>query len=170
MFGLKKMDHVRSGFFGIGFGDIGEFQQCVDVTGVFRVQTASHADGNADVVVSQPDGLRKGVEQVCGNLPDVVGLADVFGDDDEFIVSHPDDCIRFSQGGFEPAGDQSQQFVAQFVTETFVDELEAVDIQQQDSQFFSGSRSQLLLGFRSRVCAEIAVGREVSGRTVRCVD
>ena len=78
------------------------------------------------------------VERVLQRLLDALGdhgrlagVADVVEQDRELVAAEPGDGVAGPQGGLQPARDRDQQPVADVVAERVVDELEAVEVEEQ---------------------------------------
>ena len=54
--------------------------------------------------------------------------------DRELVAAEPGDGVRRPHGRLEPARDRDQQLVSHLVAERVVDELEAVEVQEQDGR------------------------------------
>ena len=61
----------------------------------------------------------------------LAGVADVVEQDRELVAAEPGDGVAGPQGRLQPARDGDQQAVADVVAERVVDELEAVEVQEQ---------------------------------------
>ena len=107
------------------------------------------------------------VERVLQRLLDALGdhgrlarVADVVEQDRELVAAEPGDGVAGPQGRLQPARDGDQQPVADVVAERVVDELEAVEVQEQHRR--AGGRAAALRApdrLRQAVQEQHAVGQ-----------
>jgi hypothetical protein len=113
---------------------------------VHRDVGVAHHVGRSGVGVGERDPDRRGhdqlapveVERILQRLLDALGdhgrlagVADVVEQDRELVAAEPGDGVAGAQGRLQPARDRDQQPVADVVPERVVDELEAVEVEEQ---------------------------------------
>ena len=76
-------------------------------------------------------GWLTAAQQLARDRLDVAAFGGVFEDHDEFVAAEPRHDVACAQALAQPAGDFHQQGVAGFMAERIVDDLEAVEIDEQ---------------------------------------
>ena len=119
-----------------GAGVLGPIHRQIGAADEFLAGRTRVGDGDAD---ARAKGCRfvsrrvRGVDR-CGQgmreLLRVVDSADVFGNDEKFVAANAGNGVLWPRGGGEPAGEPHQRTVSGFVTETVIDDLEIVDVEQ----------------------------------------
>ena len=89
------------------------------------------AGGGVTLVAAQLQRLAEHLQQVAGDAFDVVGFGGFIENDDEFVAAEPRHDVARAQCMAQPVGDLHQQEVAGVVSQRIVDDLEAVEIDEQ---------------------------------------
>src|SRR6185503_3837079 len=79
-------------------------------------------------------GRLQRVEDLLGDLPGVLDLADDVDEHRELVAAETRDGVLFTDGAADAGGHDLQQAVTDGVTERVVDLLEPVDVEEQDRQ------------------------------------
>ena len=82
-------------------------------------------------VAAQLQGLAQRRQQLAGDAFDIVAFGGFLQDDDEFVAAEPRHDVARTQRAAQPAGDFHQQHVAGIMAQRIVDDLEAVEIDEQ---------------------------------------
>ena len=100
----------------------------------------------------------------------VLDVADVVDEDGELVAAEPRHGVADADAAFKPAGDPHQQFVAGHVAETVIDDLEAVEVEEENGEL----EPVRPLGARDRAAEPIreqgAVGQAGEDVVVRLMD
>src|SRR3954451_10143288 len=101
------------------------------------------ADARADddVAAVYRHGLAQRGLDACGDLGGLPGIADALEHDDELVAPEPGDGVLVADDGRETGGDLAQQLVARAVAEAVVDDLEAVEVEQEDGEAAAAARA-----------------------------
>jgi len=91
----------------------------------------SGADGGVGLGFTELEGDLKFLVEAFGDTGRIPYRLDIFCNDDEFVAAEPTDGVAGSADGSNAIGDGHQQFVADEVTETVVDGLEAIDVEEE---------------------------------------
>ena len=59
---------------------------------------------------------------------------DVVGEDDELVSAEPGDGVALADAAFQPPADRDQELIADLVAQAIVDELEAVEVEEEDGE------------------------------------
>ena len=68
---------------------------------------------------------------MLGDLFDLALIGEVFADDDELVAAEPRDGVVATDRGGEPSAHRDEQLVAGVVAEAVVDDLEAVEVEEE---------------------------------------
>ena len=104
---------------------------------VCSVSAVVGIDGDADrgrgvaFVAAQLHGLADDGQEVARDSLDVVAVGDLLQNDDEFVAAEPRHHVAGAQRAAQAPRDFHQQQVAGVVAERIVDDLEAVEIDEQ---------------------------------------
>ena len=82
-------------------------------------------------MAAQLQRLAQHGQQLAGDAFDLVTLAGLFQDDHEFVAAEPRHHVARAQRTPQPAADFHQQHVAGVMAQRIVDDLEAVEIDEQ---------------------------------------
>jgi hypothetical protein len=126
--------------------------------------TDGNADtgGDEDLPTIDHEGLLELVAQALGNPDDVGRIGNAFEQNREVITTEARRGVAGAQDVFQSAGDGLQKAVAGLVAEAVIDDLEAVDIEEDDADpFFVTLRPFQAVVSRSMKRARF--GRSVSG-------
>ena len=147
-------------------GDVGVLQQIREVRTVVRVQADSDARGQVAGLALEHERPAQGMEDFLGHADHVAGLAEVLDERDEFVAAETGDGVAFPQAHSQARRSLLQQPVAERVAERIVDELEAIEIEEQQ-----GHRLAVALRVVERVgealVEHVAVGQSRQS-VVRC--
>ena len=80
---------------------------------------------------SRWNGVRQRLLDALGDHGRLAGVADVVEQERELVAAEPRDGVAGAQDGLQPPRDGDQQRVADVVAERVVDELEAVEVQEE---------------------------------------
>lgn len=130
---FEKAVAVAAGMFGMGHCRIGMRQQLVLATGVFRVQRNANAAAQAQLVVGNQERYRQRLHQMRGQRSGIFRVCDV-GHQHEFVCAQPRQAAMRAPVCVQTLGHHHQQAVAQRMTITVVDHLEAVQVDQHDRE------------------------------------
>ena len=97
------------------------------------LRRARNADGGADMQIggADSDGAGQLGDDLAGEPVQGLFVTAAAPDDCEFVAAEATDDAIAADAGFQPAGDFAQQLVADRMAERVVDQLEAVEIDQQ---------------------------------------
>src|SRR6185503_3072655 len=123
---------AAAGLLGAVHGGVGVANE-VGGLGV-RVGRDRDADAAADerVTVLEREWLGQRLEQPLGDGDRVVRLGDVLAHEDELVAAEARGHLVAADGAAQALGDGEQEAVAGVVAETVVDDLEAVEVDEQD--------------------------------------
>ncbi len=91
----------------------------------------SGADGGVGLRVVELERDLELLMKAFGDARRVADRLDVLRDDDEFVAAEATDRVAGPADGSDPIGNRHEQLVADEVTETVVDGLEPVDIEEE---------------------------------------
>ncbi|MCY1409390.1 hypothetical protein D9M71_247390 [compost metagenome] len=118
-----------------GLGAVhGQVRMAEDFFRRFVAQGAGgDADAGADVelLAIDQEGRFQGAHQALGDQRRGVGSIDAVQQDGEFIAAHPRQRVALPQAGAESRGDLDDEQVAGQVAQAVVDQLEAVEVDEQ---------------------------------------
>ena len=105
-----------------------------DVGAVGRIDR--HADRGRDVtfVTAELDRLAQRSQQIACNAFDVLARCDILQKQDELVAAEPGHHVASPHAAPQPDADLGQQPVARVMPEGIVDDLEAVEIDEQHGQ------------------------------------
>jgi hypothetical protein len=128
-----------AGLLGAVHGGVGIADQ-VGGVGV-RAGGQRDADAAADegVAVLERERLRQRLEQALRDGDRVVRAADVLADEDELVAAEAGGHLVAADGRAQALGDRQQEAVAGVVAEAVVDDLEAVEVDEQDGDAAAAS-------------------------------
>ena len=91
------------------------------------------SDAGADEVLpaAQDEGPGERLGDALGDPRGAVLAADVLGEDGEFVPAEAGHGVRGAQGLLDPGGDRGQQLITGGMSETVVDQLELVEVQEE---------------------------------------
>src|SRR5712692_4064455 len=99
---------------------------------------AAGAEGDADtgsdgdLVVIEAEGLGGHVDESLRQLEHVLLALGVFADHDELVAAETGDAVTEAECLAQAVSDVGQETVASVVAEAVIDELEAVEVEEQD--------------------------------------
>jgi hypothetical protein len=132
---LEELDLVAAGILGPVHGDVGVPQQRsrADRGARFRRREGDAHAGRDDDVLPGADRDRHGDggPQPGGERKGLVDARHLLGQDDELVAAEPGHRVGRTHDPFEATGDLHEQVVPGGVAEGVVDELEAVEVQEQ---------------------------------------
>ena len=119
-------------------------------------------------VAVELDGLAQAPQQTPCYALDVLPAGDILQDDDELIAAKPGDHVASPHAAPQPAADLGQQAIAGVMAEEIVDDLEAIEIDEQHRQLpvpaprqLDGKVQQLVEQLAVRQVREAVVGGEI---------
>ena len=89
-----------------------------------------------DLAAADRERCRERVDDPPGDPAAAVG-ADAVEQDGEFIAAQPGGCVVPTDAPCEPPADLREQLVARLMAEGVVDDLEAIDVDEQDREIVS---------------------------------
>ena len=127
-------DHVAGAARGLGavHRGVGVAQQVLRPLVLGGVDGDADAGGDEDLVAAEVDRRRQALVDAVGHPHGVADVAPPFEQDRELVAADAGDGVRGAQRRGERAGDLDQQLVAHQVAEAVVDDLEAVEVEEED--------------------------------------
>ena len=110
---------------------VGVLQERGEFGAVLRVDRDADRGGDRKVHPVDREGFRDDFEHLPGDSRDVARLGDVLQQQDEFVAALPAHGVGRAHAAGEPSGHLLQELVAHLVTERIVDDLEAVEVEEQ---------------------------------------
>jgi hypothetical protein len=110
---------------------VGVAQQGFAVVAVARIEADAGRGGDEDFLAFDKEGLGEGALDLVGDDQYVVGAEDGGDDDDEFVTADPGHGVGVAHASEQAHGDGLEQIVGRRVAEAVVDQLEAVEVEQQ---------------------------------------
>src|SRR5207249_4413257 len=108
-----------------------------DVLGLLVARLA-HRDadrrGADDLLVLDLDGFLEGGLDALGDVDGVLGVLDVFEEDGELVAAEAGDGVAGSHRELEAPRGLDEQGVAGAVAHAVVDELEAIEVEEEDAE------------------------------------
>ena len=132
---IEKCDPVPALGLGPVEGKVGFGEQLVGVA--ISIGRARHADAHraGEVLVADSEGFTTSLDDPVGQRYSGVDIRHVLGHQDELVAAQASQCVRGAKVAHETLCHFQQHFVANAVTERIVDELEAVKVEVQHSQY-----------------------------------
>src|SRR6266581_5434361 len=149
-------------FLGAVGGDVGVLQEIREVRTIVRIQADSDARAQVAGLAFEHERPAQGVEDFLGHLHHVARLGEVLDERDEFVAAETSDGVAFPHAHSQTPRSLLEQPVAERVAEGIVDELEAIEIEEQH-----GHRLAVTLRVVERVgeavVEHVAVGQSRQG-------
>ena len=113
---------------------VGVRGQGLNVGAVDRIDRRANRGGNVTFVIAELDRFTERSQQVSCDTFDVLAPCDILQKEDELISAKPCDDVASAHAAPQPGADLGQQPVARVMAEGIVDDLEAVEIDEQHGQ------------------------------------
>ena len=150
--------------------DVGVFHQFVGVATVVGEHADADAARHVEHVAGRPDGFGDLAQQFLGDVRGILGDAQAGARHGELVVADPGDEVAAGEHGVQASAEPDDQVVAGVVTERFVDELEAVDVDEQEGELLAVAAAvvefleeQFLEGATVGQAGQLVAGRDVLG-------
>ena len=131
----KELNPVLAGALHPVHGDIGMAHQLLSGLAMVGKNGDADAGRDEDFVVVQLERLVQSIEHLVGHPAGVVAIGDVRENQGELVAAMPGQRIALAQAHLQARGDFLQQQVAVEVAEGIIDDLEAIEIDEQHRQF-----------------------------------
>ena len=112
-------------------GHIGILGQGLHVVAIVRKYGDTDAPRRTALMPGKNDGRQQGSENLFRNICDLLPIVNPVENDDELVAAKPGDEVAFAYATLDPFGYLDQQHVASPVPERVVDDLEAVEIDEE---------------------------------------
>src|SRR5262249_37471083 len=87
-----------------------------------------------ELVSADAEGFGHALENSVGDHRRVTSVADILEEHHELITAEAGDGVSGPEEGFEPLRERREQLIADRMAEAVVDDLEAVDVEEQDGE------------------------------------
>ncbi len=121
----------------------------------------AEARGDDDLGVRERERLTERPDRALGDLFDLALVGEVLAHDDELVAAEPRDRVVATDRGGEPSAHRDEQLVAGVVAEAVVDDLEAVEVEEEHRHHAPPSPRRARAA-SSRSTASARFGRSVS--------
>ena len=118
---------------------------------------------------SSEKGDAQAFEDSVGEAQDDLRGFDVVDQADELVSADPGDGICLADTAFQPTTDRDQELIPDLVTQAIVDVLEAVDVEEEDTEPRIRPSLRPCDGLAQTVQEECAVGKTGQGVVERVV-
>ncbi len=130
-FGFGVEDPVLAALLGHVHGEIGAFQQAGGLQAIVRIGAYPHAGRDGDPQARNAAGAAYGLQQFFRDKRDLLAVIGIEYADDEFVSPEPGDDVTGPDLMLHAAGDLLEQFVPRGMSQTVVDLLEAIQVDEQ---------------------------------------
>ena len=127
----EEAEAVLAVFLGEIHRHVGILGQRLHVGAVGRIHRDADRGRGVAFVAAQLQRLAEHGQQLAGDAFDLVAFGGLFQDDHEFVAAEPRHDVARAQRAAQPAADFHQQHVAGVMPQRIVDDLEAVEIDEQ---------------------------------------
>ena len=127
----EEAEAVLAVFLGEIHRHVGVLGQRLHVGAVGRIHRDADRGRGVALVAAELQRLAQHRQQLAGDALDLVTFGGFFQDDDEFVAAEPRHDVAGTQRVAQPAADFHQQHVAGVMAQRIVDDLEAVEIDEQ---------------------------------------
>ena len=132
--GLEELVAVPPLVLGMVQRHVGTLQQRLRILAVVGVDADADADGDVELVIGERERPREGCDDLLRAHGRVLGVLQLRQHDHEFVPALPADRVGAPDAHRDFPPDDSQQLVAEQVSERVVDVFEAIDIQKEHGQ------------------------------------
>ena len=124
--------------------DVGVLEQRVGILAVGGIERYADAGGGADLVAGDIQRPPQLLDYLLGNDRGVLGLRQLGQQDGELVPAHAGQRVAAAQTGLQARGHALEQLVALGMAEGVVDQLEAIEVdeQQRDQAAIAPRRHQ----------------------------
>jgi hypothetical protein len=131
--GAEAFDTIAASFLGREHRGIGMADQILAVHAVLGIHGDTDAGRHRHLMLRWPqgNGLTQAVQDLACDLLGMAAMIDALEDHGELVAADARDGVHRPHRAADPARDLAQELIAHLMPERVVDELEAVDVDEQ---------------------------------------
>ena len=132
--GGVELEVVPAVFLGPVHGGVRRLQESVRILAVVRVQAGADAGGHADLPSADQKRRSEAVQDLRGDDPQVLGALDLGEQDGELVAAHTSHRVTGAHAAAQPRPHGLQELVPGPVSQTVVDLLEMIEVDEQHGE------------------------------------
>ena len=132
--GVEELVVVSSFSLCLIHGRVGILDERLGLLAVFGVEADSDAGGDEELATFHGKGMLYGLEDLLGHARGILGMGELRQQKCELVAAEAGHGVAFADTALNPPGHSLQQLISRRVAEGIVDDLKAIEVQEEDRQ------------------------------------